>query len=128
MTKEIIKVTVPRAGEVQIAPPPSLAVCFEFAALWSDELDQSQLSRLCAGALGICLDKLARYPKYRPMQDSPLNYGHKVLEALIRDGATPHIIFNEGTKALICMAGALPTNEEVEQKANFTKQKPEDST
>ena len=55
-------------------------------------------------------------------------YGHKVLEALIRDGATPQTIYNEGTKALICMAAVLPSNEEVEAKANFTKPHGADTT
>ena len=128
MSNEKITVTIPKAGEVQIAPPASLAVCFEFAALWSDDLDQSQMARLCAGALGIVLDTLARYPRYRPMQDQPLNYGHKVLESLIRDGATPNVIYTEGTKALVCMAAALPTSDEVEKAVNFTRPNPDNST
>ena len=125
---EIIRVNMPKLGEVEIVPPESLAICFEFSALWSSDLDQSQTARLCAGALGVVLDKTARFPKYRPFTDSPMVYGHKCLESLIRDGATPKTIYNEGVKALIVMAGALPTDQEIEEKVNFTTQDQEDTT
>lgn len=119
MTDKTI-ITIPKLGQIEIDPPESLAVCFEFAALWSSDLDQSQQARLCAGALGVVLDKTARYPKFRPLSDTPMSYGHKVLERLIRDGATPQTIYQEGTKVLITMAGCIPTNEEIEEKVNFT--------
>lgn len=115
-----ITVTIPKIGSIAIDPPESLAICFEFSALWSGDLDLSQQARLCAGALGVVLDKTARYPKFRPLNDTPMSYGHKMLERLIRDGATPQTIYQEGTKALITMAGSIPTNQEIEEKVNFT--------
>lgn len=128
MNNEQITITMPKIGDVVITAPPSMAVCFEFAALWSDDLDQSAHARLCAGALGVVLDSTARYPKYRPLQSTPMIYGYKVLEALLRDGATPNVIYSEGTKALICMAAVLPTNEEIDKKANFTNPHGVDTT
>lgn len=123
-----INITIPKIGEITVSPPESLAVCFEFSALWSGDLDSSQHARLCAGALGIVLDKTAKFPKYRPLQDNPMSYGYKCLEGLIRDGSTPQTIYNEGTKVLIMMAAALPTEKEIEDKVNFTTPPPEDTT
>lgn len=128
MTKDVIMITMPKIGTLEINAPQSMAICFEFAALWSDDLDQSAHARLCAGALGIVLDSTARYPKYKPLQSNPMVYGYKMLESLLRDGSTPHDIYTQGTKALVCMAAVLPTNKEVEEKANFTKPHGVDTT
>ena len=68
-------------GEVEISSP-SLATCFEFVSLWSAETDNAQLARLCAGSIGVCLDHMARLPKYRPVKHRASDYGHTCLDRL----------------------------------------------
>ena len=106
-------------GEKQIVSP-SLATCFEFVSIWSTNADMSITSRLCAGALGVCLDHLAILPKYKPSVHRPSGYGHLILDRLLQTGVSPGEIFEQGTKCLSFMASKIPTEEAVEEKVNFT--------
>tara|TARA_B100000700_G_scaffold313751_1_gene399268 strand:- start:427 stop:810 length:384 start_codon:yes stop_codon:yes gene_type:complete len=106
-------------GEIDLESP-SLATCFEFVALWTSESDNAQLARLCSGALGVCLDHTRKLPKYRPGRHSPREYGHKCLERLLEYGITASIIYEQGVTALSYMATKIPTEKEVEEKANFS--------
>tara|TARA_E500000178_G_C17016207_1_gene753102 strand:+ start:1468 stop:1845 length:378 start_codon:yes stop_codon:yes gene_type:complete len=106
-------------GEIGLVSP-SLATCFEFVSLWTTESDNAQLARLCSGALGVCLDHTMKLPKYRPGSSNPREYGHKCLEKLLESGVTASIIYEQGVTALSFMATKIPTESEVEEKANFS--------
>lgn len=106
-------------GEIGLVSP-SLATCFEFVSLWTTESDNAQLARLCSGALGVCLDHTKKLPKYRPGSSNPREYGHKCLEKLLESGVTASIIYEQGVTALSFMATKIPTESEVEEKANFS--------
>ena len=71
-----MKITIAKmGGEIEISSP-SLATCFEFVSLWTSESDNAQLARLCAGSIGVCIDHLAKLPKYRPSRHRASDYGH----------------------------------------------------
>lgn len=106
-------------GEIDLVSP-SLATCFEFVSLWTSESDNAQLARLCSGALGACLDHTRKLPKYRAGSSNPREYGHKCLERLLETGVTASTIYEEGVKALSFMATKIPTEAEVDEKANFS--------
>ncbi len=99
---------------------PSLANCFEFVSLWTAEEDHAQLARICAGAIGICVDHLAKLPKYRASKYRAIDYGHLCLDRLLQMGITASAIYGEGSKCLSHMATKIPTEQEVDEKANFT--------
>jgi hypothetical protein len=116
-----MKISIRRwGGEINLTAP-SLATSFEFVSLWTSESDNAQLARLCAGALGVCLDHTRKLPKYRPGKSSPLEYGHTCLDRFLSEGITASVIYEEGVKALGFMASKIPTESEVEEKANFTR-------
>jgi len=106
-------------GEIELVSP-SLATCFEFVSLWTTESDNAQLARLCSGALGVCLDHTRKLPKYRAGSSNPRDYGHKCLDRLLESGVTASIIYEQGVTALSFMATKIPTEEEVDEKANFS--------
>lgn len=115
-------------GEVEISSP-SLATCFEFVSLWSAETDNAQLARLCAGSIGVCLDHMARLPKYRPVKHRASDYGHTCLDRLLGLGVTASVIYEEGVKCLSYMSQKIPTEREVDERANFSStQEPDIST
>ena len=105
--------------------PRSLAVCMQFTALWAGDLDRASLVQLCAAAVGVCYtnDKL---PHYRPSQGKPLDFGFACLETLLADGWPPTLIYNKGSECLGLMASALPSEQDVESAANFSKPPEED--
>lgn len=107
-------------GQIDTAKPDSLAVAFEFTSLWAGENDSSVIARLCAGAIGVYIDKSARLPKYRPFTHKPLEYGHICLDRLLQANVLPTTIYAQGAKCLADMAKQIPTEQEVKEQANFT--------
>lgn len=106
-------------GEIELSSP-SLASCFEFVSLWTSETDNAQLARLCAGSIGVCVDHLARLPKYRPVRHRASDYGHLCLDRLLEMGVTPSVVYEQGVKCLSYMSQRIPTEKEVDEKANFS--------
>ena len=100
--------------------PESLATCLEFVTLWSSSADV-KLLRLCAGAIGIYLDKTALYPTYKPTKEEPIEYGRKMLERLLDDKIIASNIYEAGSICLKNMFYCIPTESEVEETANFTQ-------
>lgn len=107
-------------GQCQKSKVESIATCLEFGSLFAGETDKAKLARLCAGAIGIAVDKSARMPKYRPFRDEPMTYGRKCLEILLESGVYPSKIYESGTLILVEMLTAIPREEEIEEQANFT--------
>ena len=106
-------------GEIEITSP-SLATCFEFVSLWTAEADNAMLARLCAGSIGVCIDHTARLPKYRPIKHRAADYGHNCLDRLLGQGVTASVIYEEGVKCLSYMSQKIPTENEVDERANFS--------
>ena len=112
-------------GEIEITSP-SLATCFEFVSLWTAEADNAMLARLCAGSIGVCIDHTARLPKYRPVKHRATDYGHNCLDRLLGQGVTASVIYEEGVKCLSYMSQKIPTEKEVDERANFSSTPKED--
>jgi hypothetical protein len=108
-----------KLGNVEPQTPASLATCLDFVSMWGSEPDRATLGRLCAGAIGICTDHAAILPKYKPMDHTPSGYGYIIMERLLAAGVTPGDIYTHGTECLVSMAKLIPTEAEVENKANF---------
>lgn len=113
-----MKITTKRFGELQ-AKAPNLATSFEIVLYWSgSEGNIAQLSRACAAALCIVIDK-PPLPKYKPAMHKPDNFGHEALNRLLETGETSDTIFSEGTKALQFLSSQLPTDQETEEAKDF---------
>ena len=112
-------------GEIELSSP-GLATCFEFVSLWSAETDNAMLARLCAGSIGVCLDHTARLPKYRPIKHRASEYGHLCLDRLLEQGITASVIYEEGIKCLSFMSAKIPTDAEVDERANFFSTREQD--
>ena len=107
-------------GELEIRSP-SLATCFEFVSLWSTKgEDTAELGRLCAGAIGVSIDHLSKLPKYNPAKHRPSSYGHICLDRMLTRGILPSEIYQEGIKCLSLMTSKIPSQDEVDEKVNFT--------
>lgn len=104
--------------EVQFKKPRSLGVCMQFVALWAGSLDRAELVQLCAGAIGVC-SNITGIPHYRPSQGKPLDYGFACMEYLLEQGITATHIYEKGRECLVLMSSSLPSDEEVEDTANF---------
>ena len=117
-----------KLGELQ-TERPNLASCMEYVTLWISNADNPAiLARICAGAIGLAIDKTAKLPKYRAGIHKPLEYGYICLDRLLEAGITSNVIYEEGTKCLTFFADALPKEEEVQDKMAFLAQKKEDGT
>lgn len=113
-----MEITTKRFGAIP-AKTPNLATCFEIVLYWSGAQDNiAQLSRACAAALCICIDK-PPLPKYKPAIHKPDNFGHDCLQALLQTGETSQTIFEEGTKCLQLLSSKLPTDNETEDAKDF---------
>lgn len=99
--------------------PDSLATCLDFVSVWGATLNRAQLGRLCAAAIGVCVDHVAILPKYKISSADPLGYGHKIMERLLGAGVLPADIYEQGANLLLEMAQKLPTENEVEAESNF---------
>lgn len=104
----------------EVAEPTDLATCLEFSLVWGDvSEDPAGLIRMCAGAIGVALDKEAMLPKYRPDKTSILSYGRKVLERLLEKNVPLQDIYDSGSNILVLMTKKIPTQKEVEEKKDF---------
>lgn len=113
-----------KSNKYKVDPPKSLATCLEFITLWSNE-DPVVLLRLCAGAIGVALDSKAIYPAYKPLKHDPISYGRIMLERLLDEGVQATQIYKGGSASLVEFAKQIPTEQGVEDKANFTPSQPE---
>ena len=116
-----MKINISKFGGEIETQTPSLATCFEFVSLWSTKGDDTaELGRLCSGAIGVCIDHLAKLPKYNPSKHRPSSYGHICLDRMLSRGISPSEIYQEGMKCLSMMTSKIPSQKEVDEKVNFT--------
>lgn len=108
-----------KLGKIESQTPASLATCLDFVSLWGSNPDHAKLGRLCAASIGICTDHAKVMPAYNVSTGDPVGYGHKCMERLLNAGVAPGYIYNVGSDLLIEMMKKIPTNEEVEETANF---------
>ena len=105
--------------EITAKRPDSLALLFEFAVAWSLSEDATTNARLCAAAIGIYIESHGVLPIYKPLKETPVSYGYKCLESLLKLKVQGSEVYNVGTKLLTDMAKNLPRNEAIEKKKDF---------
>lgn len=102
--------------------PPSIATCLDFVAIWGSDPNRAQLGRLCAAAIAVSVDHKRVLPAYNLKSGDPIAYGHKVLDRLLDAGVTPGKVYEMGSEALLEMMKVIPSEKEVEDRANFTQE------
>ena len=97
---------------------PNVATCFEFVISWTNSgEDMAQLARICAGAIGAVLAE--RLPRYRPSVHKPSEYGHICLNKMLENEISSSAILRTGTEILQYMSKQIPTEDDVEEEADF---------
>lgn len=109
-----------KLGKHDMVVPSSMATCWDFVAIWGGNPNRAQLARLCAGAIGVCVDHAKCLPAYRVVDGDPIAYGHTIMDRLMGAGLTPGDVYGMGVECLITMTKQIPTNDAVEETANFT--------
>ena len=109
-----------KLGQHELVLPNSMATCWDFIAIWSNNPNRAQLARLCAGAIGVCVDHAKVLPAYRVADGDPIAYGHTIMDRLMDAGVTPGAVYELGVKCIVEMTTKIPTEDAVEQTANFT--------
>lgn len=102
--------------------PTSIATCLDFVAIWGSDPNRAQLGRLCAAAIAVSVDHKRVLPAYNLSSGDPIAYGHKVLDRLLDAGVTPGKVYEMGSEALLEMMKVIPSEKEVEDRANFTQE------
>src|SRR6056300_193708 len=115
-----MKVNLQNLGQHEVNIPNSIAVCLDFVAIWGSEPNRAQLGRLCAAAIAVGVDHAKCLPAYPVTTGDPIQVGFKILERLLDAGMTPGQIYEQGTEILIEMMKSIPTEQAVEDTANFS--------
>lgn len=115
-----MKVNLSKLGEHDVILPKSIAVCLDFVAIWGSEPNRAQLGRLCAAAIAVGVDHTKCLPAYPIQTGDPIQFGFKIMERLLEAGVTPASIYEQGSNILVEMWKTIPTEEDVENTANFS--------
>jgi len=115
-----MKVNLNKIGEHEVVMPKSIAVCLDFVSIWGAEPNRAQLGRLCAAAIAVGVDHAKVLPAYPVTTGDPIKFGHKILDRLLDAGMTPGAIYEQGSNILVEMMKQIPTEQEVEDTANFS--------
>lgn len=115
-----MKINLNKLGEHEIQVPSSLATCLDFISIWGSEPNRAQLGRLCASAVAVAVDHAKVLPAYKVSTGDPIQFGHKCMDRLLEAGVTPGQVYEYGTQVLTEMWKAIPTEQEVEDQANFS--------
>jgi len=99
--------------------PSSIATCLDFVSIWGSSPNRAQLGRICAAAIAVSVDYKRVLPAYPVTSGDPISYGHKILDRLFDAGVTPARVYEMGSSLLIEMMKVIPSEKEVEEKANF---------
>jgi len=99
--------------------PSSIATCLDFVSIWGSSPNRAQLGRICAAAIAVSVDYKRVLPSYPVTSGDPISYGHKILDRLFDAGVTPAKIYEMGSSLLLEMMKVIPSEKEVEEKANF---------
>jgi hypothetical protein len=114
-----------KLGKHESRLPSSIATCLDFVSIWGSNPNRAQLGRLCAASIALCVDHARILPAYPISSGDPIAYGHKVLDRLLENGVSPSAVYEMGSSLLVEMMKIIPSEDEVEERANFT-QAPED--
>lgn len=114
------KINLKKLGEHEIQVPSSLATCLDFVSVWGGNPNKAQLGRICASAIAVAVDHAQVLPAYPVTTGDPVKFGHKVMDRLLESGVTPAKVYEYGTQVLMEMMRVIPTEQEVEDQADFS--------
>ena len=115
-----MEIDLKKLGQHTTQTPNSLALCLDFISIWGSDPNRAQLGRLCAAAIGVCVDHAKCLPAYKTATGDPINYGFKIMDRLLQNNVSPGYVYEIGSKLLTEMMEKIPTDREVEETANFT--------
>jgi hypothetical protein len=111
-----------KLGQHEGKIPSSIATCLDFVSIYGSQPNRAQLGRLCAAAIAAAVDHKRVLPAYPVTSGDPIAFGYKVLDRLMDAGVTPSKIYEMGSEVLLEMMRVIPSEQEVEEKANFTQE------
>jgi len=115
-----MKLNLRKLGEHEVHTPKSLATCVDFVSIWGSEPNRAQLGRLCAAAIAVGVDHARILPAYKIASGDPILFVHKIMDRLLDSGVPLSEIYDMGSQVLVMMMQAIPTEQEVENTANFS--------
>ena len=110
-----------KLGEHESKVPSSIATCLDFVSIWGSEPNRAQLGRLCAAAIAVSVDHKRILPAYPLGSGDPIAFGYKILDRLLDAGVSPAKIYEMGSAVLLEMMRLIPSESEVEERANFSQ-------
>jgi len=110
-----------KLGEHESKVPSSIATCLDFVSIWGSEPNRAQLGRLCAAAIAVSVDHKRILPAYPLGSGDPIAFGYKILDRLLDAGVSPAKIYEMGSAVLLEMMRLIPSESEVEERANFSR-------
>tara|TARA_B100000900_G_scaffold394867_1_gene392711 strand:+ start:8152 stop:8517 length:366 start_codon:yes stop_codon:yes gene_type:complete len=111
-----------KLGQHEGRLPSSIATCLDFVSIWGAHPNRAQLGRICAAAIAVSIDHKRVLPAYPVTSGDPIAFGYKILDRLLDAGVTPAKIYEMGSEVLLEMMRVIPSEQEVEEKANFTQE------
>ena len=112
-----------KLGQHEGEIPSSIATCLDFVSIWgTQDLNRAQLGRLCAAAIAVSVDHKRVLPAYPIASGDPIAFGYKVLDRLLDAGVSPAKVYEMGSSVLVEMMRVIPSEQEVEERANFTQE------
>ena len=115
-----MKLNLRKLGEHPFQAPKSLATCVDFSSIWGSEPNRAQLGRLCAAAIAVGVDQARILPAYKIASGDPILFGHKIMDRLLDAGVPLSDIYDMGSQVLLEMMKSIPTEDDVENTANFS--------
>ncbi len=115
-----MEINLKKLGVHVVQMPKSMATSLDFVSIWGSEPNRAQLGRICAAVIAVCVDHARVLPSYPVATGDPIAFGHKCLDRLLGAGVGAGEIYAIGSQLLIEMLKEIPSEEAVEEQANFT--------
>ena len=113
-------VSLGKLGDVACSLPSSFASIVDLIDEFRPETPRRKRLRACAASIGICTN-LDSLPKYRAERSDVMEYGTRVMDALMRDGVTLATIADVGSLLISDCLEALPSEDEVTEAEDFSE-------
>ena len=106
-----------KLDEAPVVLPSSFTVRLDLLASWGDSPSRTQIARLCAATVALCLDLGGKPPVYDLAVGDVHGYGAKCLDWLVGKGFAPGEIYKRGTALVGDLSDSIPTEAEVDDQA-----------
>lgn len=114
-------------GMVDIVYPKSISILLDIVFEQSSTNgSRARFGRLAAAAIGVLCPSI-HPPKYSMMDCDPLMYGATMQKYLLDNGVSLGDIITAGSKCLVMAGSKIPSNDEVEERENFSSDQEEPS-